>query len=186
MLIRPKQLVINRNGKQPISVNCKKIKVVKQFKYLGSMIKDDGDSSHEIKTRIAIARNSVIQLTAVWKSADISRELKVVLVKSLIWSTLLYGAESWTLKKSDETVLQSLEIWVWRRVFRISWTERKTNKWVRERIGVKEEDGIVKQIKRRELAKYMHWKWRPESTVMISGMVAQHWLGGGTTSFGAP
>ena len=92
-------MVIDRNGKQPIIVNGKKIKVVDQFKYLGSMIQDDGDSSHEIKTGIAIARNSVIKLTAVWKSADISRELKVVLVKSLIWSTVLYGAESQTLKK---------------------------------------------------------------------------------------
>ena len=91
-----------------------------------------------------------------------------MLVKSLIWSTLLYGAESWTLKKSDEKVLQSFEIWVSRRVLRISWTERKTNKWVRERIGVKEEDGIVKQIKRRKLAKYMHWKRRPESIVTMS------------------
>ena len=51
---------------------------------------------------------------------------------------------------------------------RISWTERKTNKWVRERIGVKEEEGIAKLIKRRKLAKYMHWKRRPESTVMMS------------------
>ena len=66
-------MVINRNGERPISVNGKKIEVVEQFKYLGSTIKDDGDSSHEIKTSIAIARNSVIQLTAVWKSADISR-----------------------------------------------------------------------------------------------------------------
>ena len=71
-------------------------------------------------------------------------------------------------EKSDEKVLQSFEIWVWRRVFRIRWTERKTNKWVRERIGVKEEDGIVKQIKRRKLAKYMHWKRRPESIVTMS------------------
>ena len=73
-----------------------------------------------------------------------------------------------TWKKSDEKVLQSFEICVWRRVLRISWTERKTNKWVRERIGVKEEDGIVKQIKRRKLAKYMHWKGRLESIVTMS------------------
>ena len=72
------------------------------------------------------------------------------------------------LKKSDEKVLQSFEMWVWRRVLRISWTERETNKWVRERIGVKEEDGIVKQLKRRKLVKYMHWKRWPESTVMTS------------------
>ena len=70
-------MVINGNGEQPISVNGKKIKVVEEFEYLGSMIKDDGDSSHEIKARIANARNSVIQLTAFWKSADINRELKV-------------------------------------------------------------------------------------------------------------
>ena len=57
---------------------------------------------------------------------------------------------------------------MWRRVLRISWTERKTNKWLRGRIGVKEGDGIVKHIKRRKLAKYMHWKRRPESTVMLS------------------
>ena len=57
---------------------------------------------------------------------------------------------------------------MWRRVLRISWTKRKTNKWVRERIGVKEEDCIVKQIKRMRLAKYMHWKRRPESIVTMS------------------
>ena len=57
---------------------------------------------------------------------------------------------------------------MWRRVLRMGWTERKTNKWVRERIGVKEEDGIVEKIKKRKMAKYMHWKRRPESVVMVS------------------
>ena len=127
------------------------------------MLKDVGDSSHEIKTGIAIVRNSTLQIAAVWKSADISRELKVVLVKSLIWSTSLYGAEIKTLIISDEKVLQSFEMWVLKKVLRISWTERKTNKWVRERIGVKEEDGTVKKEKagkiyelEMETGKYSH------------------------------
>ena len=68
--------------------------------------------SHYIKARVAISQNTTIQTTTIQKSADVRRERRVGLVKSLMWGTLLYGAESWTLKRGDEKVLQSFEMCV--------------------------------------------------------------------------
>ena len=106
------------------------------------------------------------QLTEIWKSAEISLKLKKQLVKSLVWSIALYGSESWAVKKCDEKWITAFELWCWRRVLRISWTEYKTNVWVRQKIGVPEQNGLLEQLKKRKLAKYGHWKRRSEGLVM--------------------
>ena len=97
---------------------------------------------------------------------DISLKLKKQLVKSLVWSIALYGSESWAVKKCDEKRITAFELWCWRRVLRISWTEYKTNVWVRQKIGVPEQNGLLEQLKKRKLAKYGHWKRRSEGLVM--------------------
>ena len=118
---------------------------------------NDSNSSTEINMRLAIARQVMRQLTEIWKSAEISLKLKKQLVKSLVWSIALYGSESWAVKKCDEKRITAFELWCWRRVLRISWTEYKTDVW---------EWRLLEQLKKRKLAKYGHWKRRREGLVM--------------------
>ena len=82
------------------------------------------------------------------------------------YDNALYGSESWAVKKCDEKRITAFELWCWRRVLRISWTEYKTNVWVRQKIGVPEQNGLLEQLKKRKLAKYGHWKRRSEGLVM--------------------
>jgi len=110
------------------------IERVNKFKYLGSLVTVDSNSTTDIKARLAIARHATLQLTGIWKAKDIGMDLKKQLVRSLIWSTALYASESWALKKYDEKLVTAFEMWVWRRMLRISWTERKTNTWIQEKI----------------------------------------------------
>ena len=151
---------------QVITIAGKAIGRVERFKFLGSIVTNDSNSSTEINVRLAIARQVMRQLTEVWKSAEISLKLKKQLVKSLVWSIALYGSESWAVKKCDEKRITAFELWCWRRVLRISWTEYKTNVWVRQKIGVPEQNGLLEQLKKRKLAKYGHWKRRSDGLVM--------------------
>ena len=151
---------------QVITIAGKAIGRVERFKFLGSIVTNDSNSSTEINVRLAIARQVMRQLTEIWKSAEISLKLKKQLVKSLVWSIALYGSESWAVKKCDEKRITAFELWCWRRVLRISWTEYKTNVWVRQKIGVPEQNGLLEQLKKRKLAKYGHWKRRSEGLVM--------------------
>ena len=166
-------MVINGDDKSQIEVDGKVITRVDQVKYLGSMITTDSSSTKDICARLAIARRATLDLTRVWKAKGISLDLKKRLVKALVWSIASYGCESWSLKKSDEGKLTAFEMWVWRRMLRISWTERRTNQAVRDQIQVPEEAGLLQQIRRRKIAKYGHWKRRPESivTATIEGEV---------------
>ena len=157
-----------KGNKQPIFLDGAEINQVDRFKYLGSMVTMDGDSSPEIRVRLAVARGITSQLNGIWKSRQISLKLKKQLVKSLVWSTALYGSESWTLKEADKRSITAFEMWVWRRVLHISWTDKKTNKWVRSQIGVKEDEGLLTQVKKRKISKYGHWKRRGESLVLAT------------------
>ena len=89
-------------------------------------------------------------------------------ISSLVWSVALYGCESWTLRKEDERKLTSFEMWLWRRVLRISWIERKSNSWVREKVKITEDNGMLAHVKHRKISKYCHWKRRPSSLVLTT------------------
>ena len=97
---------------QVITIAGKAIGRVERFKFLGSIVTNDSNSSTEINVRLAIARQVMRQLTEIWKSAEISLKLKKQLVKSLVWSIALYGSESWAVKKCDEKRITAFELWV--------------------------------------------------------------------------
>ncbi len=153
---------------EPIFLDGKEIAQVDRFKYLGSMIGMDGDSTPEISVRLAIARDTTSQLLGLWKAKEISLQLKKQLMKSLVWSVALYGSESWTLKEADKRKITAFELWAWRRILCVSWTERRTNSWVRQTVGVPEDQGLLAQLKKRKLAMYGHWKRRPDSIVLAT------------------
>ena len=134
-------------GTQSVLIDGKEVERVNKFKYLGSSVSVDSNSTTDIKARLTIARHATPQLTGIWKAKDIGMDLKKQLVRLLIWSTALYGSESWALKMCDEKLVTAFEMWVWRWMLRISWTERKNNKWTPEKIGIPEEKGILEQNK---------------------------------------
>ena len=161
--------VMVHGSSEEIHLGGKAINQVDSFKYLGSMVGIDGDSTPEICARLAIARNATSQLIGLWKAKEISLKLKIQLVKSLVWSIIaLYGAESWTLKQRDMKKIESFELWVWRRMLQVSWKEKKTNAWIRQKVGIPEKEGLLSQLRKRKLTKYGHWKRRADSLVQIT------------------
>ncbi|XP_078491079.1 uncharacterized protein LOC144747144 [Ciona intestinalis] len=165
---RSKTSAMAVHGTGAIEIDGEEIERVEKMKFLGSYLTIDGDSTADIRTRIGMAKSIASNMGEVWKSSEMNVRLKVRLAKALIWSVALYACETWTLRKQEEKMIQAFEMWLWRRVLRISWTERRTNEWVRKRFGATEEQGLVREVKRRKMRKYRHWKRRGESLVLTS------------------
>ena len=95
----------------------------------GSKITADGDCSHEIKTRLVLGRKVMTNLDSILKITDITLPTKVHLVKAMVFPVVMYGCESWTIKKSECWRIDSFELWCWRRLFRVRWTARRSNQF---------------------------------------------------------
>jgi len=130
-----------------ILINGKKIDQVQSFKYLGSTMTEDGKCETEIKIRIALAKETFSKRKELL-TKRFSKNVKKKIVKTLIWTTLLYGAETWTLRKEEIQRLEALEMWLWRRVEKISWTNKVTNEEVLQRVG--EERQLMNLIRNRK------------------------------------
>jgi len=78
------------------------------------------------------------------------------------------ACETWTIRKQEEKMIEALEMYIWRRIMRVGWTERKTNEWVREQVGVSKERSVLAEVRKRKIRKYGHWKRRGESMVLES------------------
>ena len=109
-----------------ITIDGEKVEQVESFKYLDSTKTATAACSGDIKSRIAIAKRRIIELQDIWNDRNLSKDLKVRLVKALVWSALIYGAESWTLFKSDENRIMAAEMWIWRRMLGVSWKVKRT------------------------------------------------------------
>ena len=132
-----------------VKVDGTNLETVKQFKYLGSIKTDDGSCMQDIKVRIAMAKQKMVQLNNIWKDRGIPNVLKVNILKCLIWPVATYGCEAWTLKKDEEKKINAAELWFYRRLLRIQWTEKRTNNSVLEELAVKPE--LLSKINRRRL-----------------------------------
>ena len=97
------------------------------FIFLGSKITPDGDCSHEIKRRLLLGRNVMANLDSIFKSRDVTLTTKVRLVKAMVFPVVMYGCESWTVKKAQCQRIDAFELWCWRRLFRVPWTTRRSN-----------------------------------------------------------
>ena len=103
------------------------METVTDFIFLGSKITADGDRSHEIKRRLLLGRKSMTNLDSILKSRDITLPTKVHLVKPMVFPVVMYGCESWTIKKAEHQRIDAFELWCWRRLLRVPWTARKSN-----------------------------------------------------------
>ena len=102
-----------------------------------------------MRTRIAMAKQKTLQLTNIWKDRGIPKSLKVKLLRILIWPVLLYGAEAWTLRKAEKEQIESAEMWFYRRILRVKWTEKRTNRSILEELSVQRQ--LLKEIDKRRL-----------------------------------
>ena len=100
---------------------------VADFIFLGSKIIADGDCSHEIKRCFLLGRKFVTNLDSIFKSRDITLPTKVCLVKAMVSPVVMYGCESWTVKKAEHRRIDAFELWYWRRLLRVPWTARRSN-----------------------------------------------------------
>ena len=117
-----------------VTVDGKDIEVVTKFVFLGALITKNGLCEKEVRRRIAMGKAAMGGLTSIWKDRGVTMETKVKLVKVLVFPIVLYGAETWTLRKHERRKIDAFELWCWRRVLRVSWMERKTNIWIIENI----------------------------------------------------
>ena len=103
------------------------VETVSDFIFLGSKITADGDCSHEIKRCLLLGRKGMINLKSTLKSRDITLSTKVCLAKAMVFPVVMYGCESWTLKKAECQRIDAFERWCWKRLLRVPWTERRSN-----------------------------------------------------------
>ena len=101
----------------------------------GSKITSDGDCSHEIKRRLLLERKVMTNLDSILKSRDITLPTKVHLVKAMVFSMVMYGCESWTVKKAECRRIDAFELWCWRRLLRVPWTTRRPNQSILKEIS---------------------------------------------------
>ena len=102
------------------------METVTDFIFLGSKITEDGDCSHEIKRCLLLGKKAITHLDSVLKSRDITLPTKVHLVKSMVFPVVMYGCESWTVKKAEHRRIDAFELWCWRRLLRVPWTARRS------------------------------------------------------------
>ena len=114
------------------------VETMADFIFLGSKIIADGDCSHEIKRRLLLGRKVMTNLDSILKSRDITLSTKVRLVKAMVFPVVMYGCESWTIRKAEHRRIYAFELWCWRRLLRVPWTVRRYNQ------------PILKEIKERK------------------------------------
>ena len=100
---------------------------MKHFIFLGSKITSDGDCNLEIKRRLLLGRKAMTNPDRVLKSGDITLPTKVHIVKSMVFTVVMYGCESWTIKKAEYQRIDAFKLWCWRRLLRVLWTARRSN-----------------------------------------------------------
>ena len=105
------------------------------FSYLSSKITADGDCSHEIKRHLLLVSKAMTNLDSILKSRDIALPTKFYLVKTMVFLVVMYGCESWTIKKSECQKIDAFELWCWRRLLRDPWTTRRANQSILKEIS---------------------------------------------------
>ena len=122
----------------PISswqIDGETMEIVTNFIFLGSKMPADGDCSHEIKRYLLLGRKAVTNLDGILKSRDITLLIKVYLVKAMVFLVVMYGCESWTIKKTEHQRIGAFELDCWRRLLRVPWTARKSNQSILKEIS---------------------------------------------------
>ena len=128
-------------------IDGEKIETVRYFIFLGSKITADSDCSHEIKRRLLLGRKVMTNLESILKIRDITLSTKVCLVKAMVFSVVMYGYESWTIKKAEHQRIDAFELWCWIRLLRVPWIARSNPSIVKEIIPEYSLEGLILKLK---------------------------------------
>ena len=118
-----------------LEINGETVETVSDFIFLGSKFTADGDCSHEIKRHLLLGRKVMTNLDSILKSRDITLPTKVRLVKAIFFPVVMYGCESWTVKKAEGRRIDAFELWCWRRLLRVPRTARRSNQSILKEIN---------------------------------------------------
>ena len=160
------------------------------FIFLGSKITADGDCNHEIKRCLLLGRKVMTNLDSIFKSRDITLPTKVHLVKAMVFPVVMYGCESWTMKKAECRRIDAFELWCWRRLLRVPWTARRSNQSILKEIspGISLE-GMMLKLKLQYFGHLIQRVDSLEKTLMLGGIGSKgrgrqrmRWLDGITDS----
>ena len=147
------------------------VETVSDFIFLGSRITADGDCSHEIKRYLLLGRKVMTKLDSIFKSRDITLPTKVHLVKAMIFPVVMYGCESWTIKKAECWKIDAFELWYLRWLLRVPWTARKSNRSILKEVSPGYSlEGLMLKLK---LQYFGHLMWSVDSlekTLMLEGI----------------
>ena len=150
------------------------METVRNFILGGSKITADGDCSHEIKRRLLLGRKTITNLDSTLKSRDITLATKVHLVKVMVFPVVMYGCDSWTVKKAEGQRIDAFELWCWRRLLRVPWTARQSNQSILKEISPEYSlEGMMLNLK---LQYFGHLMWRADSlekTLMLGNIEGQ-------------
>ena len=158
----------------PISswqIEGEKVETVTDFILGGSKITADGDCSHEIKWRLLLGRKVMTNLDSILKSRDITLPTKVHLVKAMLFPVVMYGCESWTVKKAERWRIDAFELWCWRRLLRVPWTARRSNQSILKEISPGcSLEGLILKLKLQYSGHLMQRVDSLEKTLMLGGI----------------
>ena len=108
---------------------------MREFIFGGSKTTADGDCSHEIKRHLLLGRKAMTILDSILKNRDVTLLTNVSLVKAMVFPVVMYGCESWTVKKAEHQIIDAFELWCWRRLLKIPWTARRSNQYILKEIS---------------------------------------------------
>ena len=144
------------------------MEAVTNFLFLGPQITADGDCSHEIKRCLLLGRKVMINLDNILKSRDITLSTKVHLVKAMVFPVVMYGYESWTMKKAEHQRIDAFELWCWRRLLRVPWTARRSNQSILKEISPGySSEGLMLKLKLQYFGHPMQRADSLEKTLML-------------------
>ena len=144
------------------------VETVKDFILWGSKITADGDCGHEIKRRLLLGRKVKTNLDSILKSRDITLPTKVRLVKAMVFPVVMYGCESWTIKKAERRRVDSFKLWCWRRLLRVPWTPRRSNQSILKEISPEYSlEGLMLKLKLQQFSHLMQRADSFEKTLML-------------------
>ena len=150
------------------------METVRDFILGGSKITADGDCSHEVKRRLLLGRKVMTNPDSILKSRDITLPTKVPLVKAMVSPLVMYGCESWTVKKAEHQRIEASELWCWRRLLRLPWTARRSNQSILKDISPGYSvNGLMLKLKLHYLGHLMQRVDSLEKTLMLGGIVGR-------------
>ena len=164
---------------------------VSDFIFLGSKITADGDCSHEIKRHLLLGRKVMTNLDSIFKSRDITLPTKVHLVKAMVFPVVMYGCESWTIKKAECRKIDAFELWYWRRLLKVPWTARRSTESIVKEISPGcSLEGLMLKLKLQYFGHLIRRADSLEKTLMLGkiegrrrrGQQRMRWLDGITNS----